>query len=107
MRDVDLNNPAEEAVFKMKRSFYPLQSMEKNINLPESRIINGGISKTVGDKYYYDLGDVPFIKDTFSTRIYYSNILQQSTFVNGNRTFLAKNYQDYSMEYGALVKLIE
>jgi hypothetical protein len=81
--------------------------MDKSINLPESRIINNGISKNTGDKYYYDLGDIPFIKDTFSTRIYYSNVLQQSTFVNGNRVFLSKNYQDYSMEYGALVKLIE
>lgn len=107
MRDIDLNRPQEEAVFKMKRSFYPLQSIEKSISLPESRIINRGISKTLGDKYYYDLGDIPFIKETFSTRIHYSNVLQQSTFVNGNRTFLAKNYQDYSMEYGALVKLVE
>ncbi len=107
MRDVDLNNPQEEALHGMKRSFFPLQSMEKSINIPESRIINNGISKTTGDKYYYDLGEIPFIKDTFSTRIYYSNVLQQSTFVNGNRVFLSKNFQDYSMEYGALVKLVE
>lgn len=107
MRDIDLNRPSEEATHNMKRSFFPLQSMEKSINLPESRVINLGISKTTGDKYYFEIGDVPFIKDTFSTRIYYSNVLQQSTFVNGNRTFLAKNYEDYSMEYGALVKLVE
>lgn len=107
MRDVDLSNPQEEALHGMKRSFFPLQSMEKNINIPESRIINNGISKTTGDKYYYDLGEIPFIKDTFSTRIYYSNVLQQSTFVNGNRVFLSKNFQDYSIEYGALVKLVE
>lgn len=107
MRDIDFTQPSEEAVFKMKRSFFPLQSMDKSISLPESRIINNGISKNTGDKYYYDLGDIPFIKDTFSTRIYYSNVLQQSTFVNGNRIFLSKNYQDYSMEYGALVKLVE
>jgi hypothetical protein len=107
MRDIDFTQPSEEALFKMKRSFFPLQSMDKSINLPESRIINNGISKNTGDKYYYDLGDIPFIKDTFSTRIYYSNVLQQSTFVNGNRVFLSKNYQDYSMEYGALVKLVE
>ena len=107
MRDVDLTRPSEEAVFKMKRSFYPLQSMEKSISLPESKVINNGISKTIGDKYYFDIGDIPFIKESFSTRIHYSNVLQQSTFVNGNRTFFSKNYQDYSMEYGALVKLVE
>lgn len=107
MRDIDSSRPEEEAVFHMKRSFFPLQSIDKNIKLPESRVLNSGISKTTGDRYYYELGDIPFIKDTFSTRIYYSNVLQQAIFVNGNRVFLSKNYQDYSMEYGALVKLVE
>jgi hypothetical protein len=107
MRDVDITRPEEEALFHMKRSFFPLQSMEKSIKLPESRVLNSGISKTTGDRYYYELGDVPFIKDTFSTRIYYSNVLQQAIFVNGNRVFLSKNYQDYTMEYGAIVKLVE
>ena len=107
MRDVDLSNPSEEALHGMKRSFYPLQSIEKDLKLPESKVMNKGISKSNGDKYYFEIPDVPFIKEDFPTRIFYSNILQQSTFVNGNRTFLAKNYQDYTMEYGAIVKLVE
>jgi hypothetical protein len=81
--------------------------MNKNNKLPESRILNSGISKTSGDKYYFDLGDIPFIKTSFTTRIYYSNILQQASFINGNRIFLSKNYVDYSLEYGGLVKLVE
>lgn len=107
MRDIDLSNPSEEAVHGMKRSFYPLQSMEKQLALPESRVLNKGISKTIGNKYYYEIPDVPFIKTNFNTRIHYSNILQQSSFVNGNRTFLAKNYQDYTSEYGSIVELVE
>ena len=107
LRDVDLQRPDEEATFGVKRSFYPLQSMDRGMKLPESRIINNGISKTGGNKYYFDLGDIPFIKDSFTTRIHYSNVLQQSTFVNGNRVFLAKNYQDYSMEHGEIVKIID
>ena len=107
MRDIDLNNPSEEALHGMKRSFYPLQSMEKKLSLPEARVLNKGISKTIGDKYYFEIPDVPFIKTSFNTRIHYSNILQQSSFVNGSRTFLAKNYQDYTTEYGSIVKLVE
>ena len=107
MRDVDLNNPSEEALHGMKRSFYPLQSIEKDLKLPESRIINRGISKTTGDRYYFEVPDVPFIKTHFPTRVFYSNVLQKSNFVNGNRVFYSMNYQDYSMEYGALVKLVE
>ena len=107
MRDTDPNRASEEATFGMKRSFYPLQEMDRKNKLAESRILNNGISKTGGDKYYYDLGDIPFIKDSFTTRIYYSNVLQQSTFVNGNRVFLTKNYQDYSMEHGEIIKLVE
>ena len=107
MRDVDLTRPMEEAVHKQKRSFFPLQSMEKQHNLPESRVLNVGISKTSGDKHYFDMGDIPFFKQFFTTRIYYSNVLQRAAFVNGSRTFLKKNFQDYSLEYGSLVKLVE
>ena len=107
MRDVNLTYPSEEAMHGMKRSFYPLQSIEKDLKLPEANIINKGISKTTGNKYYFEVPDVPFIKTNFSTRINYSNILQQTSFVNGSRTFLSKNYQDYTSEHGAIVKLVE
>jgi len=107
MRDVDFTRPDEEAIHKKKRGFYPLQSMDKQSSLPESDVINNGISKTQGNKYYFEIPDVPFIKSKFSTRIHYSNILQQSSFTNGNRIFESKNYQDYTIEYGSLVKLVE
>lgn len=107
MRDLDPSNPMEEAVHKQKRGFYPLQAMDKNNPLPESKIINPGISQALGNKYYFEIPDVPFIKTNFSTRIYHSLPLQNSSFTNGNRIFLKQNYTDYTMEYGALVKLIE
>lgn len=107
MRDVDFSRPEEEAIHKMKRSFYPLQSPNPSNKLPESKVINLGISKTLGDKYYFEIPDVPFIKTNFSNRIYYSDILQESSFKNGNRVFKQQNYQDYTREYGALVSLIE
>ena len=107
LRDLDFRSPEEEAVHRIKRGFYPLQAMDKQNPLPESTVINSGISKTLGNKYYFEVPDVPFIKSNFSTRIYYSNPLQKSAFTNGNRVFLSKNYTDYTMEYGALVKLVE
>ncbi len=107
MRDVDFSRPAEEALHKMKRSFYPLQSAKPENKLPESNVINSGISYSLGNKFYFEIPDVPFIKTNFSTRIYYSDILQEASFVNENRVFKSQNYQDYSSEYGSLVKLEE
>ncbi len=107
MRDLDFTRPEEEVIHKQKRGFYPLQAMNQKNHLPDSTIINGGISRTLGNKYYFEIPDVPFIKSNFSTRIYYSEELQKSSFTNGNRIFLDKNYTDYTMEYGSLVKLVE
>jgi hypothetical protein len=107
MRDLDFNQPMEETLFKQKRGFYPLQAMDPSNALAESSVINSGISKSLGNKYYFEVPDVPFIKTNFTNRINYSNVLLQSSFANGNRIFESKNYQDYTMEYGALVKLEE
>lgn len=107
MRDIDFTRPEEEAIHKMKRGFYPLQNPDPAIKLPESDIINYGISKTLGDKNYFEIPDVPFIKTNFSNRIYYSEVLQEASFKNGNRIFKSGSFQDYTREYGALVKLIE
>lgn len=107
MRDLDFSRPAEEAIHKMKRGFYPLQEAKDSNRLPESTVINAGISKSLGDKYYFEIPDVPFIKTNFSNRIHYSDILQESSFKNGNRVFKNQNYQDYTREHGALVKLVE
>ena len=107
MRDLDFGNPAEEALHKKKRGFYPIQAMDKTDNLPESNAINLGISKSIGDKYYFETPDVPFTKTNFSNRIHYSLPLQSSIFTNGNRIFENINYQDYTLEYGSITKLIE
>ena len=107
MRDLDFSYPEEEAVHKYKRGFYPLQALDQNNPLPESKVINQGISKTLSHKYYFEVPDVPFIKSSFTSRIYYSEDVPKTSFTNGNRVFLSKNYTDYTMEYGALVKLVE
>lgn len=107
MRDIDFSRPEEEAVHGTKRQFHPLQKASYKRKLPESNVLNRGISHTLGDKYYFEIPDVPFIKDTFTTRIYYSDPLMDTAFKNGNRIFRGENYQDYTLEHGELVKLID
>jgi hypothetical protein len=106
-RDLDFSNPEEETLHNRKRGFYPIYAADEADRLPESSVINPGISKTISNKYYFEIPDVPYIETNFTNRIHYSNILVDSVFQNGNRVFELSNYQDYSMEYGALVKLVE
>jgi hypothetical protein len=107
MRDVDFSRPLEEAVHKVKRSFHPLQEAKSTNKLPESTVMNNGINHSLSDRYYFEIPDVPFIKTNFANRIYHSELLQEGAFKNGNRVFKSKNFQDYTMEYGALVSLVE
>jgi hypothetical protein len=97
----------EEALHTQKRGFFPFQQMDKSNSLPESTVINIGLSKTTSQKLYFEIPDVPFLKTNFATRIHYSNKLQKSAFENGNRIFESINFFDYSREYGSLIKLIE
>lgn len=107
LRDLTFSNISEESIHNQKRSFYPNKFADKTSHLLESSTLNKGISKSLSDKYYFELPRVPFIKTSFTNRIHYSNVLIDTTFQNGSRIFESKNYQDYTMEYGALVKLIE
>jgi hypothetical protein len=107
LRDEDFSNPGEEALHKRKRSFYPYSSADQYNKLPESNIINTGISKSLGNKSYFEIPDVPFIQTYFNNRIYASNLLIESIFRDGSRIFKSDNYQDYTMEHGQLIKLVE
>ena len=107
LRDEDFSNPAEEVIHKRKRSFYPYSSADLNHKLPESTIINSGVSKTLGQRAYFELPDVPFIKTHFNSRINNSNLAVESVFKDGSRLFQADNFQDYTMEHGELVRLVE
>ena len=80
LRDEDFTNPAEESIQKRKRSFFPYSSANVNNSLPESTIINKGISQSLGNRSYFEIPDVPFIKTNFSNRVYYSNLLIDSIF---------------------------
>ena len=95
MRDLDFTRPEEEAIHKQKRGFYPLQAMNQKNHLPDSTIINGGISRTLGNKYYFEIPDVPFIKSNFSTRIYYSEEAAKTAWnTRANKDLLIRNFSE-------------
>lgn len=109
MRDIDFDNSDEEAKMGHKRSFYPLQSTSNQgtFKLPDSNNINGGNNVTLSQKKYFEVPDVPFIKNNFDTRIIYSDTHITDAFRNGYRVFEGGHYQDYTKIYGSIVDLKE
>ena len=109
MRCLDYSYPSEEGLTGKARGFYPLQSMTTTgeSKIPESFIVNGGINSTTSDKYNFEQLKVPAIKNTFNTRVMYSDINVNDAFKNGFRTYKLTNYRDYPSTYGSLIKIVE
>lgn len=109
LRSLDVSYPTEEGLTGLKRGFYPLQEMsaEGNYKIPESTVINSGLSSTTSDKTFFTLPDVPYIKNRFDTRIAYSDLAINDAFKNGFRVFQFTHYRDYPRIYGGIMKLVE
>lgn len=109
IRSQDHSYPDEESLTGNPRSFYPLQytSEEGSFKIPESGVINNGYGISSGEKLYYNLPDVPYIKNRFDNRILYSDIAVTDAFKNGFRVFQFQHYRDYPKVYGGLIKIIE
>ena len=107
LRDIDFSRPEEEALHKRKRSFFPLDKGDRYSALPESCVINPGISKTGSDKIYFELPESQYVKTKFYNRIVYSDVHVTDLFRNGYQVFRRGNFQDYTMNYGAIVKLVD
>lgn len=109
LRSLDYSYPDEEALTGHYRGFYPAFpiSAAGNYKTPESGAINAGYGSTTGDKEYYILPDVPYIKNKYQTRIAYSQIAIGDAFQNGYRVFMQNAYRDYNTTYGGIMKLIE
>lgn len=107
LRDTDPNNPTEEALVGHKRTFYPYSDMcvEGNYKIPESDQYCPGFSTSTGYKNNFIIPNVPYIKDSYQTRIMYSEPNNEEQFKNGYREFKTLNYQDYTSQYGGLMKL--
>lgn len=109
MRCTDSSYPSEMGMSGKSRGFYPLQAMSVTgeSKIPESFVINGGLNSTTSDKYYFEMPNVPAIKNKFNVRIMYSDININDSFKNGYRVFKLTHYRDYPLTYGSITKLVE
>lgn len=109
IRDEDSSNISENLLTGNNRSFYPLTelSTDGNYKLPESSIVNTGISSQVSQRVNFIQPEVPYIKNCYQTRIAYSDVSVTDAFKNGYRTFQAGSYRDYPTTYGGIMKIVE
>ena len=98
----------ESILFGHPRSFYPLTPIDASgtYKIPESDVFNDSFASTLGTKQYILIPDVPYLKDKFQTRIFYSDMYINDAYINGYRRFINTQYRDYGLQYGGLVKLI-
>jgi hypothetical protein len=106
LRDVDHNQATEEAKFNKKRSFYPLEDMDIRNKLPDSNVINGAAKKTIHKNSYPVYKTVPFYKQEYFNRIYWSKPNTSDTFVNSYRMIYTDQYKEYNKEFGDITKIL-
>ena len=108
IRSLDGSNVDESTMTGHSKGFYPYYPMstEGSYKHSDSMVFNKGFAKTLGDRWNFEVPDVPYIKNWFGTRIMYSDIHVNDGFKNGYRTFQGTHYRDYTREYGEIVKLV-
>jgi hypothetical protein len=67
VRTIDKSNVDESIMCGNYRSFYPHygQTADGGLKIPDSDQYNKGFSKSVSEKYYFEVPDVPYIKQEF------------------------------------------
>ena len=105
-RDMDFQQPTEEAAMNKKRSFYPLEDMNIKNHLIESNAINHGAKKSIASIQKVAYQQIPFLKQEFFNRIYWSRPNASQTFVNSYRMIFSSQFQEYPKEYGSITKII-
>lgn len=108
VRSIDQLRTDEMALFGSYRSFYPHAAYTDSVawKLPDSNLLNAGLSTTQTCLPHFEVELVPYVKHTFDNRIAFSEIQQQGGFQNGYRIFQGLSYQDIDSSYGAIVKLL-
>lgn len=109
IRSLDPSFPEEEGLTGHNRGFFPYfgMSVDGSYKIPESSVLNGGLSVNLGERWNMPVPDVPYIKNQFQTRILYSDIHVNDAFKNGFRVFQAMSFRDYPRTYGSITRLIE
>lgn len=106
LRDIDFSNATEEAQFNKKRSFYPLEEMDASNPLPDSNVINYAAKKTIHKNNYPVYKTVPFIKQEYFNRIYWSKPNVSESFLNSFRMIYTDQYKEYNKEFGDITKIL-
>ena len=108
MRSTDGSNITERATMNKSRSFYPLEKFNtsSNYKIPDSYVQNGAYEKSLGEQMYVLQEEVPALKTNFSNRIVYSDLAVKDSYINNFRTFRKTAFQDYTRQYGEIVKLV-
>lgn len=109
VRTVDKSNVDEYLMCGNYRSYYPNygQLALGSQKIPDSDQYNRGFSKSVSEKYYFEVPDVPYIKQEFQNRIVFSDIHINDAYKNGFRVLRTMNHKDYPMTYGSITKIVE
>ena len=109
IRTIDKSHVDEYLMCGNYRSFYPNygQLAVGGQKIPDSDQYNKGFSKSVSEKYYFEVPDVPYIKQEFQNRIIFSDIHINDAYKNGFRVIRTTNHKDYPMTHGSITKLIE
>lgn len=109
IRTIDKSNVDEYIMCGNYRSHYPNygQLALGSQKIPDSDQYNKGFSKSVSEKYYFEIPDVPYIKQEFQNRIVFSDIHINDAYKNGFRVLRAMNHKDYPTTYGSITKILE
>jgi len=109
IRSLDDSIPDEVGLVGHGRGFYPFFPMNNSgsYKIPEALCYNKGFERGLSEKIFFEVPDVPWIKNEFSNRISYSEKQVTDAFENGWRTFLETHYRDYPKTYGSITKLVE
>ena len=109
IRTIDKSHIDEYIMCGNYRSFYPNygQLAHGSQKIPDSEQYNKGFSKSVSEKYYFEVPNVPYIKQEFQNRIIFSDIHINDAYKNGFRVIRTMNHKDFPMTYGSITKLIE
>lgn len=105
-RDIDYSQATEEASMNKKRSFYPWDSMNIHDHQVESNAISHGAKKSIASVQKVAYQSVPFLKQEFFNRIYWSRPNTAQTFVNSYRMIFDSQFREYPKEYGSITKLV-
>ena len=109
IRTIDKSNIDEYIMCGNYRSFYPHygQLALGSQKIPDSNQYNKGFTKSVSEKYYFEVPDVPYIKQEFQNRIVFSDIHINDAYKNGFRVLRTMNHKDYPMTHGSITKIVE